>query len=425
MKKMLRTISLGVMMSIGAIAPGLIDSEAKSVILVSKDDIKEKEASFRGSKYANSSTYKYTGDLKDKNGYYYEKGTIPVLISAPHTIVQPSRGGYDNGYGYKSADKLTGAMAKIIAEKTGAHVIYKTRYIEGEDENYVTSGTTAYRDKLSQIVKDNDIKFVVDLHGYDNKKKSHSVVLGTNDYKNLLGQEEYLDLVIKALNEHEFYLNGKYSKSKFVIDEEFKASVKNRTVANYSATTLNVPAIQMEFGSSLRSQEDSSQFSRAVNTVIDIINNIDEYILAEKNLSSKVEGVIANTPTRVNLRERATINSDSLSKIYVGERVTILESNIGSWTKVKYQNTVGYVSSKYINVLSDAHKEGKVVGVNSYIALRDSAYSENPNKIEKVYKNETVKILSDTNKNYYKVEYLNSKNESIKGYVNKKYIELV
>jgi hypothetical protein len=94
----------------------------------------------------------------DEPYFTYIKGTIPVLISAPHG----ARHFRTRENRLKGADVYTAAMAMELGKLTGAHVIY-TRSQAPEDPN--NDPHTRYKDFLAKIVKENGIRFIMDLHG--------------------------------------------------------------------------------------------------------------------------------------------------------------------------------------------------------------------------------------------------------------------
>lgn len=280
MKKLKKIIILSIVWICDTYFNRTIEISAKDNINVTKKDIEEKESSFIGDR-SKGQEYIYLGDKsKSTDGYTYIKGKIPVIISAPHSLRQPLRNSSKNSNGYKPADKYTGAIAKIIAEKTGAHVIYKSAYT-GIDDNYMSeeeSGTirTPYRDKIEEIIKENDIKLLIDIHAFNNSSKSHAIELGTNDKKNLLGNENILNVILDSFEDHGFSTNGTTKNTKLLIDNEFKAEIKNKTISNYTATTLKTPAIQIEIGSTCRNIDDMDAFNRMLNALIDVTENASQ-----------------------------------------------------------------------------------------------------------------------------------------------------
>ena len=84
--------------------------------------------------------------------YGYIKGSIPILISAPHGAKH-----YRAAEGaWKAEDAYTSSLAIVLGRLTGAHVLYvknKTR----EDPN--NDAVTAYKDSMKEIVRENRIRF--------------------------------------------------------------------------------------------------------------------------------------------------------------------------------------------------------------------------------------------------------------------------
>lgn len=236
------------------------------------ETVEEYERYFKGE--SNEKSLRYFGDKNNKKGYVYVEGTKPVIISFPHTIKQPSRGKYNDGYGYKGADTYTGSLAKIISEKTGAHIIYKTTYSE-DDENYIdyTKKTTAYRTAVKDIANKNNVKAFIDVHGFSDKSKNKSIELGTGRGNNLLGDTDVINSVLKALEINEFTVNADSKENKVVIDEEFTGGGK-KTMSSYTANVVGIPSIQIEIGKTYRNPEDMSRFNKMVKTLIDIIDAI-------------------------------------------------------------------------------------------------------------------------------------------------------
>lgn len=97
-------------------------------------------------------------DVQSIDYFGYMKGSIPVLISAPHGAkhyrAREKR--------WKAQDAYTSALAIKLGRLTGAHVIF-TKNKTLEDPN--SALTCRYKDFLAKVVKDNNIKFVMDIHG--------------------------------------------------------------------------------------------------------------------------------------------------------------------------------------------------------------------------------------------------------------------
>lgn len=97
-------------------------------------------------------------DVQSNDYFGYIKGNIPILISAPHGAkhyrARENR--------WKAQDSYTSALAIKLGRLTGAHVIYtKNKTLEDPNNDL----KCRYKDFLAKAVKDNNIKFIMDLHG--------------------------------------------------------------------------------------------------------------------------------------------------------------------------------------------------------------------------------------------------------------------
>ncbi|MBQ3421859.1 MAG: SH3 domain-containing protein, partial [Romboutsia sp.] len=340
LKKMVMSIiSLSVSMS-------LIQANASNTL--TDDEVEKIESKFSINNYLGD-----TSNLSETEGYYYKEGRIPVLISAPHSIKQPPRP--DSNKDYKSEDKYTGTIAEELAKRTGAHVIYRTGYT-GVDDNFPVDSKgnevydengelikTPYREKIKDIVKNNEIKLVIDLHGFaSNDSRDYGVEFGTNYNKNFVGNDDILNIILEEFEKEGFELRSDSSKvpttKKIVIDKEFTAKVKNRSVSNYTATTLKTPAIQMEFCSENRKNIDD--LNDTIDALERVVNGVSKYEYKTANVTA---------PNFVYFRDKANFQESSIiKKINRGEAVTIISKYNVSFYKVKYNGELGYVSSKYL-----------------------------------------------------------------------------
>ncbi len=90
--------------------------------------------------------------------FEYVKGRIPVLISAPHGAKH-----YRASQScWKAEDAYTSSLAIKLGQLTGAHVIYVKNKTAEDPNNDLAS---RYKDFLAQVVKENGIRFLIDLHG--------------------------------------------------------------------------------------------------------------------------------------------------------------------------------------------------------------------------------------------------------------------
>jgi len=350
--------------------------------LYTTEYIRNQETQFISNNYFGSS----------EKDYEYKKGSIPILISAPHTVKQW------RNESYKSADIYTGALAKTLHESTGAHVIYKAS--TNGDENYTTE-ETEYRKKIKDIVAKNDIKVIIDLHGMSSDKESNiDIGTGSSSNVNLLGQNYILSLVGSSLGNNNYTVNKYFSGG------------KTYTMSGYCSSNIGVPTLQLEINKKYRTS-DSENFSYMANKLTAMINNLS-------NKACIPKGKVVKVKKSLNLRSSMSTakKTNIIDKINLGNTVNILDNigNVGKsneWVRLKYNNKIGYVKSNYISL----YNVGKIVNVNKNIRLRKSVDSKS-STVLRIPKGAYVTILND--KKTCKVKYNNKQ-----GYISKKYLDVI
>ena len=88
---------------------------------------------------------------------HFEKGSIPILLSAPHTVNFLKEDG-----NFKMREGYTKAIVKYLAQKTGAFILIKENS-DGIDPN--KPEMEDYKRHLLQIIEDYQIQLVLDIHG--------------------------------------------------------------------------------------------------------------------------------------------------------------------------------------------------------------------------------------------------------------------
>ena len=294
--------------------------------LYSKEYIISQEEEFAMNEYMGSG-------IED---YKYKEGTIPILISAPHTVKQ-----WRNNQ-YKSADVYTGALVKTLNETTGAHIIYKTT--TNGDENYTTEETD-YRKKIKDIVESNNIRVVLDLHGMTLEKES-DIDIGTgNTYNiNLLNQNYIYSSIINSLNS----LN--HTTNKYFIGGG------PYTISTYVSQKIGIPSVQLEINRKFR-DTDSENFTYIVEQLSKMIKNINNEPYEIKGLE-----VSEITTSSVNLSwdsipginkyeiYRSKTENGTYSKVAISDNNSYTDSNLKSGETYYYK--VKCVDGEFSNVLT-------------------------------------------------------------------------
>lgn len=88
---------------------------------------------------------------------HFEQGSIPILLSAPHTVNFLKEDG-----SFKMREGYTKAIVKYLAKKTGAFLMIKESS-DGIDPN--KPEMEDYKRRLLEIIKGYQIQLVLDIHG--------------------------------------------------------------------------------------------------------------------------------------------------------------------------------------------------------------------------------------------------------------------
>ena len=180
--------------------------------------------------------------------FVHEAGRLPILLSAPHGTAH-----WRNGR-VKAEEGFTSALARLAAAETGAHVLY-TQFMTHRDPNH--DSDAPYKQFLSQIVRQHDIRFVLDLHGMSDRHR-FGLALGTMNGRSCPRHES---LIIQTLEAHGFRQAAKAKVGRFdrlrwdrfvVNHSRFTGGIFNHTVTKFVVEELGVAAAQIELCSSLR-----------------------------------------------------------------------------------------------------------------------------------------------------------------------------
>ncbi len=208
----------------------------------------------------------YNGIKTEEESFKVLKGSVPVLVSCPHSIDQIRKGML------KPREVYSGAICKLIQERTDCFAIYKY-HNNGIDDNFVLH--TKYKQKIGELIRENDIKLLIDIHGMVGSKskrfRGYYVELGTNDGRNLL-DKIYLS---KEFTE----IFNKHGVDKVVTDKQFRAS-KSCTISKYVARTYKTPSIQIEISGDFRNAlnyeiENVEKLLDAFEDIVDFVSNLN------------------------------------------------------------------------------------------------------------------------------------------------------
>src|SRR5271157_643571 len=172
----------------------------------------------------------------------YIPGRMPVLLSAPHGAVH-QRIAYES----KDEDEYTAGLVRLLAELTGAHALY-ARNRSTSDPN--VHQDIPYKQKMREVIEQDGIRFVLDLHGASDPKNKFGIALGTIGGKSCPRQRP---LILSVLAKHGFSPDAR-GRDNLDVDKAFKGAggAERETITRYASQVLHVPAAQFELFADLR-----------------------------------------------------------------------------------------------------------------------------------------------------------------------------
>ncbi len=167
--------------------------------------------------------------------FAYSAGVIPILISAPHGAAHTRNGKY------KGEDEYTAGFVRLFGEETGAHCIY-TRRKSKTDPN--AAEDAPYKEKVRQICRRNEIRFVIDLHGMWPRHEA-GLELGTRNGKSCPEQKA---LILDSLQDSGFTTDSDEKLFRLRIDAQFSGngSPTREPMVKFVSEKLRIPAAQFE-----------------------------------------------------------------------------------------------------------------------------------------------------------------------------------
>jgi hypothetical protein len=187
--------------------------------------------------------------------YIVLKGSIPILLSAPHTMLQTREDGTQ-----KLNEPYTKAISLYLNKYSNVYSIVKNNDtgIDSNRDNY-----DKYNVELRRLIKDNNIKLVIDIHGASSDR-DFDIEFGT--LNNLSADYS----TIKELEEA-FTENG---ITNIIHNEPFKGGAITQGV--YALTDVDV--IQLEINGKYRDYNNLELLHKFINSLDKFIKHYNTYI---------------------------------------------------------------------------------------------------------------------------------------------------
>ena len=137
---------------------------------------------------------------------------------------------------------------------------------------------------------------------------------------------------------------------------------------------------------------------------------------------NKKDNIGVATIDGVSVRDKNSSNGTYLGSLYTGDEVEIIEEMSNGWYKIKYKNKDAYVSNTFIRKNGVDYTPEAVINSGKVTASKLGVRTEESKSstiIGTYIKGETVQIVDDSSKDWYRIQY-----DSQYGYVEKKYIQI-
>lgn len=158
----------------------------------------------------------------------------------------------------KPAHIYTNAIAAILNEKSGVHVMMKTRHSESDIAGKVLA---SFKEKMIKYIEENNIKYVIELRGSKKEQKS-DILIGD-------ARGSYL----KYLTEIRFLTEQVFSNFDINVNQDSSYQGSNKsTIATAVANNTDACAVQMMIKKQFRNPKNN------LNDVLKLIQSLDSYI---------------------------------------------------------------------------------------------------------------------------------------------------
>ncbi len=192
------------------------------------------------------------GIISSKVPFDIKKGSVPILLSIPHSVVQL------RNQKLKDADDYTGSIGLIVQSLTNCYTIYSTSLSE-EDPNYISGGW--YKNEIVQLIKKHNIAVVIDIHGASSERK-FDIDLGTIHGKSM--KQTYLENIKGIFNNHHI---------KDVRENDTFPATHQGTITSYIFHNTGIPCIQIEINGKYRNPHaDMKSIRFIIHSLVDIVD---------------------------------------------------------------------------------------------------------------------------------------------------------
>lgn len=187
--------------------------------------------------------------------YITRIGTIPILLTAVHTMNQERQDGT-----IKKIEPYTKAIVRYICSKLDCFYFIKLKDTRIDSNSLEID---EFKEKLYHYVKNNNIKLVIDIHGA-NKDRDFDVEFGNLNN---------LSTDFTTINElkESFIENG-------IHNIELNNPFKGGGITQYIYANFDIDVVQIEINGNYRNINNYSDMKKIIDSIIDFIKKYNNYI---------------------------------------------------------------------------------------------------------------------------------------------------
>lgn len=215
----------------------------------------------------------------------YTVGAVPMLISAPHGAKHARFDPEQGRRKPKDEDEFTAGLARLVAERSGAHVLWLRRK---SDEDPNSDEQCRYKHVLDSYVHQHGIRFVLDIHGVCPERK-FGIALGTSSGESC--EPATQSLILERLSKFGWTENAT-GLMRLVVNHPRYSANGCGTVTRYVSRLPGVQAVQIELNAHLRIPErrkdasstepfesaDPKLIERLIHALVDLVQILAEHM---------------------------------------------------------------------------------------------------------------------------------------------------
>lgn len=185
---------------------------------------------------------------KTESTYLVKKGTVPIILTAAHTMKQRKKDGT-----IKLNEPFTKAIAKYVSNKTNCSYLIKQKATKIDSNSEEIDD---FKLLLEKFIHEHGVKLLIDIHGASSKRE-FDVELGT------LNNLSVRQSTIRNLR-NSFFEYGIYE---VVLNEPFKGG----GITKYIFGKTEIDVIQIEINGKYRNINNAENMERICNALIKFI----------------------------------------------------------------------------------------------------------------------------------------------------------